>query len=161
MKQSAICWNVIKQRNRCRTTVSKEVKQFEIVSGGEGGIRTPGPVTVNGFQDRRVRPLCHLSISTPNRSRTCNLRIRSALLYPIELWVQIWYRRPDSNRHGHYCPRDFKSLMATFSSLRQFAVPVSQRTTVLFCWYKYRSGFLNGQYLYQKTLLPQIDSNYH
>jgi len=28
---------------------------------GEGGIRTPGPVTVNGFQDRRIRPLCHLS----------------------------------------------------------------------------------------------------
>ena len=29
---------------------------------GERGIRTPGPVTVNGFQDRRNRPLCHLSI---------------------------------------------------------------------------------------------------
>ena len=28
---------------------------------GERGIRTPGPLTVNGFQDRRVRPLCHLS----------------------------------------------------------------------------------------------------
>ena len=30
-------------------------------SGGERGIRTPGPVTVNGFQDRRNRPLCHFS----------------------------------------------------------------------------------------------------
>ena len=29
---------------------------------GERGIRTPGPITVNGFQDRRIRPLCHLSI---------------------------------------------------------------------------------------------------
>lgn len=29
--------------------------------GGERGIRTPGPVTVNGFQDRRIRPLCQLS----------------------------------------------------------------------------------------------------
>ncbi len=28
----------------------------------ERGIRTPGPVTVNGFQDRRIRPLCHLSL---------------------------------------------------------------------------------------------------
>ena len=28
---------------------------------GEGGIRTPGGVTLNGFQDRRNRPLCHLS----------------------------------------------------------------------------------------------------
>jgi hypothetical protein len=26
---------------------------------------------------------------TPNESRTHNLRIRSALLYPIELWVQM------------------------------------------------------------------------
>ncbi len=30
--------------------------------GGEGGIRTPGTVKPNGFQDRRIRPLCHLSI---------------------------------------------------------------------------------------------------
>ena len=29
--------------------------------GGEGGIRTPGPLRVNGFQDRRYRPLSHLS----------------------------------------------------------------------------------------------------
>ena len=28
---------------------------------GERGIRTPGGVTLNGFQDRRNRPLCHLS----------------------------------------------------------------------------------------------------
>ena len=32
--------------------------------GGERGIRTPGPVTVNGFQDRRIRPLCHFSLLT-------------------------------------------------------------------------------------------------
>ncbi|MDE5692487.1 MAG: hypothetical protein K2I09_01045, partial [Duncaniella sp.] len=25
-------------------------------------IRTPGGVTLNGFQDRRNRPLCHLSL---------------------------------------------------------------------------------------------------
>lgn len=30
---------------------------------GERGIRTPGPVTVNGFQDHRIRPLCHLSLT--------------------------------------------------------------------------------------------------
>ena len=28
---------------------------------GKRGIRTPGPSQVNGFQDRRIRPLCHLS----------------------------------------------------------------------------------------------------
>lgn len=31
---------------------------------GELGIRTPGPVTVNSFQDYRNRPLCQLSIKT-------------------------------------------------------------------------------------------------
>jgi hypothetical protein len=29
--------------------------------GGERGIRTPGTFQYNGFQDRRIRPLCHLS----------------------------------------------------------------------------------------------------
>ena len=28
---------------------------------GERGIRTPGGLHLNGFQDRRNRPLCHLS----------------------------------------------------------------------------------------------------
>ena len=29
--------------------------------GGERGIRTPGTSRYNGFQDRRIRPLCHFS----------------------------------------------------------------------------------------------------
>ena len=29
--------------------------------GGERGIRTPGGLTLNGFQDRRFRPLSQLS----------------------------------------------------------------------------------------------------
>ncbi len=37
------------------------LNSFDILSCGERGIRTPGPFTVNGFQDRRNRPLCHLS----------------------------------------------------------------------------------------------------
>ena len=31
------------------------------LGGGERGIRTPGASQLNGFQDRRDRPLCHLS----------------------------------------------------------------------------------------------------
>ena len=31
------------------------------VFGGGGGIRTPGSLRFNGFQDRRIRPLCHPS----------------------------------------------------------------------------------------------------
>ena len=34
---------------------------FFIVCCGERGIRTPGASQLNGFQDRRNRPLCHLS----------------------------------------------------------------------------------------------------
>ena len=34
---------------------------FFILSCGERGIRTPGASQLNGFQDRRNRPLCHLS----------------------------------------------------------------------------------------------------
>jgi hypothetical protein len=41
-------------------TKSAENQRF-LFDSGERGIRTPGPVTVNGFQDRRIRPLCHLS----------------------------------------------------------------------------------------------------
>ena len=38
-------------------------KDFSPLHGcGERGIRTPGGVTLNGFQDRRIRPLCHLSV---------------------------------------------------------------------------------------------------
>ena len=33
----------------------------ELCLGGERGIRTPGTLRFNGFQDRRNRPLCHLS----------------------------------------------------------------------------------------------------
>lgn len=37
---------------------------FGLPTSGEGGIRTPGPVTVNSFQDYRNRPLCHLSLNS-------------------------------------------------------------------------------------------------
>ena len=45
---------------------------------GELGIRTPGPVTVNSFQDCRNRPLCQLSAANVGREtefckNTCNL----------------------------------------------------------------------------------------
>ena len=35
--------------------------------GGEGGIRTPGALRLSGFQDRRDRPLCHLSFRTGDK----------------------------------------------------------------------------------------------
>jgi hypothetical protein len=41
-----------------------------------GGIRTPGTSRYNGFQDRRIRPLCHSSIEKrhcPNSDGKSNL----------------------------------------------------------------------------------------
>ena len=40
----------------------RRLSLFVKIDGGEGGIRTPGPLRVNGFQDRRYRPLSHLSV---------------------------------------------------------------------------------------------------
>ena len=39
---------------------------FFILACGERGIRTPGASQLNGFQDRRNRPLCHLSMLLDN-----------------------------------------------------------------------------------------------
>ena len=48
---------------------------------GERGIRTPGGVTLNGFQDHRIRPLCHFSAT--NVELHFNLTIEKIIfLYP-------------------------------------------------------------------------------
>jgi hypothetical protein len=49
------------KEKRHKSTVYSVLNDFDMIPSGERGIRTPGPVTVNGFQDRRIRPLCHLS----------------------------------------------------------------------------------------------------
>ena len=73
-------WGGIKAKAQCRETAAygsffvsrpfahtqrraetKKAPIWGFCFGGERGIRTPGPLTVNGFQDRRIRPLCHLS----------------------------------------------------------------------------------------------------
>jgi hypothetical protein len=42
--------------------IQKPTKTIASVGvGGERGIRTPGNLRFNGFQDRRIRPLCQLS----------------------------------------------------------------------------------------------------
>ncbi len=46
----------------CRATKYKGGHEAPFVFGGEAGIRTLGGLlTLNGFQDRRIQPLCHLS----------------------------------------------------------------------------------------------------
>jgi hypothetical protein len=43
---------------------------------GERGIRTPGPVTVNSFQDCRIRPLCHFSSASHQVFPECGCKYR-------------------------------------------------------------------------------------
>ena len=46
----------------CRLSYSGTASYiFPAVFCGKRGIRTPGALQLNGFQDRRNRPLCHLS----------------------------------------------------------------------------------------------------
>lgn len=47
-------------RRPCTKKSPAQSAELQFVCG-ERGIRTPGPVKINGFQDRRIRPLCHLS----------------------------------------------------------------------------------------------------
>ncbi len=53
-----------------------EYKSSFLVNGGEGGIRTPGRLPPNGFQDRRFRPLSHLS---KPEYEDCEIRINLAI----------------------------------------------------------------------------------
>ena len=50
-----------KQKNPRKVLIYRDFLCFTILSSGETGIRTPGASQHNGFQDRRNRPLCHLS----------------------------------------------------------------------------------------------------
>ena len=53
-----------KTKNPRKVLIYRDFLCFAILSSGETGIRTPGTSQYNGFQDRRNRPLCHLSKTT-------------------------------------------------------------------------------------------------
>ena len=52
----------------CKTGCNSYKTLIFNVYCGETGIRTPGASQHNGFQDRRNRPLCHLSKTSFSRS---------------------------------------------------------------------------------------------
>lgn len=57
-----------------------ELRDQIFKSGGECEIRTHGPVTADGFQDRCIKPLYQLPIiGADERTRTLNLSITSEL----------------------------------------------------------------------------------
>ena len=56
-------YHAIRKKNRkpCKRTLCRVLLLYSVFTSGEIGIRTPGAFQLNGFQDRRNRPLCHLS----------------------------------------------------------------------------------------------------
>ena len=61
MKKYAYFCYAAKTKNPRKVLIYRDFLCFIILSSGETGIRTPGTSQYNGFQDRRNRPLCHLS----------------------------------------------------------------------------------------------------
>jgi hypothetical protein len=61
LEQIGAIWVSSKIKKARKKTIFEVFTSFDIASGGERGIRTPGGFHLNGFQDRRIRPLCHLS----------------------------------------------------------------------------------------------------
>ena len=52
---------------------------------GETGIRTPGASQHNGFQDRRNRPLCHLSRTSFGKHFFSKAMQRYALFWKLQI----------------------------------------------------------------------------
>jgi hypothetical protein len=76
------------------TKLKGDLEEWEI-SGGEGGIRTPGRSfgPYNGLANRRIQPLCHLSAdgSAGNSGRRIEYSIkkgieRAGISQGISLW---------------------------------------------------------------------------
>ena len=65
---------------------------------GETGIRTPGTSQFNGFQDRRNRPLCHLS---KNSFREC-FSLKSVQRYESFLIIQMFLEKNFRNEHAFF-----------------------------------------------------------
>ena len=77
----------------------------------EGRTRTGTGVTAQQILSLSCLPFHHYGnfylsnmskniLCEPNRNRTCNLRIRSALLYPVELWVLLFNITKIRNKFG-------------------------------------------------------------
>ncbi len=69
-------------RKRIKPPAKSAFRSFAggLKNGGERGIRTPGTFRLNGFQDRRNRPLCHLSVKTVLQAK--KIRVRLARKFP-------------------------------------------------------------------------------
>ena len=70
-----------KQKNPRKVLIYRDFLCFAILSSGETGIRTPGTSRYNGFQDRRNRPLCHLSKTSFSRSTSLSSGAKVQIIF--------------------------------------------------------------------------------
>ena len=77
-----------KQKNPCKVLIYRDFLCFAILSSGETGIRTPGASQHNGFQDRRNRPLCHLSKTSFSRSAFLLKRCKDSASFLIRKQIR-------------------------------------------------------------------------
>jgi hypothetical protein len=50
----------------CSTKLSESLREASVVERRERDSNPRNPCELNGFQDRRIRPLCHLSVGKSN-----------------------------------------------------------------------------------------------
>ena len=72
-----IFWSFSENKKPCKCLIYRVLILFVTVFGRERGIRTPGRLPYNGFQDRRIRPLCHLSVCFGVSETWCKGRKKS------------------------------------------------------------------------------------
>jgi hypothetical protein len=61
-----ILFEINENEKPCKSIIYRVFGSEQSPISGERGIRTPGGVTLNSFQDCRIRPLCHFSLADAN-----------------------------------------------------------------------------------------------
>ena len=86
--------------------------------GGERGIRTPGGVTLNSFQDCRDRPLCHFSAAKVAITRISQKKLKH---YPkIILSDKLVVRYPEPKKVERWCNYNLAVCKRINKTLRLF-----------------------------------------
>ena len=93
----------LQKNERCRMLDTFLLRLF----CGRRGIRTPGSVKINGFQDRRNRPLCHPSIvSEPFRpALVCPVAERRGFEPLKHFWRLLTFQ---ASQFNHSCTFPFR-----------------------------------------------------
>ncbi len=129
----------MEKRTRFCNLLATEPRPFKNSLGGRRGIRTPGASQLNGFQDRRNRPLCHPSV------RKGKMLIR---FYQIP-WIRNRIR-VDKNSLNHVGNLLYKDIKKSRRGHLPFRLLIVMRMCKLFqlighgCWLTCRTVYGHG-----------------